>query len=736
MDLDIKLSLETIQDSKNLCDEIDNEELKKIGTECVRGFNIDKESRSKWEEKMEDATNLALQLVEPKSFPWENAANVKFPLLTIAALQFQSRAYPSLVKAPDLVKYRVQGKDPDSQKAARAVRISSHMSYQLLEEDEGWEEDQDKAFLALPILGCVFKKSYYDNVAEHNRSTLVLPKNLVVHYYARSIEECERKTEIFELYAREVRERELRGVFKENKYGLEPVKDTKDSDRRQGLTPPLDDPDKPREFLEQHCYLDLDGDGYKEPYVVTVHKNSKKVARIVHRIKDVVTEQSVKIEELTSRIRALAEGRKSQEEQMGQLAQQSGQMPPPEVLAPLERAEQMEAALQAEIEQVAQEKPVVLKINPVEYYTKYPFIPSPDGGFYDLGFGALLSPINDSVNTILNQLIDSGSLQNAGGGFIGRGARMKGGRMTFRMNEWHKVDVTGAALKDNIVPMPINAPSPVLFQLLSLLINYAERIGSVTDAMMGENPGQNTPAYNMSAMLEQGLQVFNGIFKRVYRSQRSEFRKLFNLNAIYLDPEEYFTYQDSDNKALKVDYTSDPKDLIPAADPNAFSSKEKAMKAQAVREAAQTVPGYDPVKVEKQYLESLEIPNVDEVFPLVPELDEQGNETGAMTLKFPPQPDPQLEIDKADMQRRTLEGQSRAEKEMLVAMSQVNVDEAQIIKLMADAAQSADKPELERLKLLHSDQESIRKSLTEIAKLDEQNKREANSRVDRKPSNT
>jgi len=725
MELDIKLSLETIQDSKNLCDKIDNEELKKIGTDCVRTFDIDKESRSKWEEKMEDATKLALQLVEPKSFPWENAANVKFPLLTIAAMQFAGRAYPSLIKAPDLVKYRVQGRDPDSQKAARAVRISAHMSYQLLEEDEGWEEDQDKAFLALPILGCVFKKSYYDNVAEHNRSTLVLPKNLVIHYYARSIEECERKTEIFELYQREVRERELRGVFKENTYGLEPVKDIKEDDRRQGLTPPLDDPDKPREFLEQHCYLDLDGDGYKEPYVVTVHKSSKKVARIVHRIKDVVTEQSVKIEELTSRIKSLAEG--------VQQPQDPNNVTPQE-LAQIQQIEQTINSMQAQIEQIAQEKPKVLKINAVEYYTKYSFIPSPDGGFYDLGFGALLSPINDSVNTILNQLIDSGSLQNASGGFIGRGARIKGGRITFRQNEWHKVDVTGASLRDNIVPMPVNQPSAVLFQLLSLLIGYAEKIGSVTEAMTGENPGQNTPAYNMSAMLEQGLQVFNAIFKRVYRSQRSEFRKLFNLNAIYLDPEEYFTYQDSDNKALKVDYTSDPKDLIPAADPNAFSSKEKAMKAQAVREAAQSVPGYDPVKVEKRFLESMDIPDVDEVFPLVPEMDEEGNETGAMVLKFPPQPDPQLEIEKADMQRRTLEGQSRAEKDTMLAMSKVNVDEATIIKLMAEAAKVADEPELERLKLLHKDQESIRKSLTEIAKLDD--KRKAESRVDGKSSNT
>ena len=77
---------------------------------------------------MEAATKLALQLVEPKSYPWEGAANVKFPLLTIAAMQFAARAYPALVKAPDLVKFRVQGNDEGGEKASKAAKISAHLS--------------------------------------------------------------------------------------------------------------------------------------------------------------------------------------------------------------------------------------------------------------------------------------------------------------------------------------------------------------------------------------------------------------------------------------------------------------------------------------------------------------------------------------------------------------------------------------------------------------------------------
>jgi hypothetical protein len=192
---------------------------------------------------------------------------------------------------------------------------------------------------------------------------------------------------------------------------------------------------------------------------------------------------------------------------------------------------------------------------------------------------------------------------------------------------------------------------------------------------------------------------------------------------VYLDQEEYFAYQDLDSKIQQVDYTSDSKDLIPAADPNAFSNKEKLAKAQAAAERAAMVPGYDPIVVEQKFLEAMDMPNAAELYPTVQAED------GSRQLKFPPQPDPELEIEKADMQRRTLEGQSRAEKDMLLAQSKVNVDEATIIKLIADAAETADKPALERLKLLAKDQESIRKSLVEIEKNDQKAK-QSNEKAD------
>jgi chaperonin GroES len=728
MELKAKFKLDALQDSENINELLLEEDSKTIGKHVVSTFDIDKTSRKDWERKMKDAEELALQITEPKNYPFKKASNVKFPLLTIAAMQFAARAYTALVKAPDLVKFRVQGQDENGQKAARADRISTHMSYQLLEEDEVWEEDQDKALMAVPILGCAFKKSYYDKTKGHNCSILALPKNLVVHYYAKSIESAERKTEIIQLSPRKIKERQLRGIFSTFDLPVESVQEPKDTDKRQGITAPPQDLDSPRTLLEWHGFLDLDGDGYKEPYVVTVHKDTGKVYRIKSRFEKVATEQSVEIEETQKRIQSLAEGLEQPEE------------PTAEDLANIQRAESTILDMQIKIEFLAQQKPKVIKIDPVEYYTKIPFIPSPDGGFYDLGFGVLLGPLNDSVNTLINLLIDAGKWANSNTGFIGRGARIPGGKLRFELNELKRVNVTGGTLRDSIVMMDFKEPSAVLFSLLGLLITYSERIGSVTDANMGENPGQNTPAYNMNAMLEQGQKVYGGIFKRVYRSMRSEFRKLYKLNGLYLDKEEYFSYHDSDSKILAADYTADPKDLIPAADPNAFSSKEKMDKSSMVLERADKVPGYDPIEKEKRWLSAMDIPDVDKLFPLVPAMDEDGNPklnengqpTGEMVLKFPPQPDPELEIKKADMQRRTLEGKVRGEIDYMKAESTIMVDQAKVMvmiaELEADEKAEENKVRIEELKLLVKEFEINRKVLVDMAKI-ENDKQRPNSGV-------
>jgi chaperonin GroES len=76
--------------------------------------------------------------------------------------------------------------------------------------------------------------------------------------------------------------------------------------------------------------FDLDDDGYEEPYIVTFHRESGTVLRIVARF-----------------------------DELGLKTDNEGK---------------------------------VVRIEPIQYYTKFGFIPNPDGSFYDIGFGVLLGP--------------------------------------------------------------------------------------------------------------------------------------------------------------------------------------------------------------------------------------------------------------------------------------------------------------------------------------------------------
>ena len=182
MNLDASLDLKKIVVSENVAGLLSEEDRSKIAHEVIETYQMDLGSRAEWEERMKTALNLALQVAETKTFPWPNAANVKFPLITVAALQFHARAYSAMIPGPDIVKCQTFGEDPDGTKAARATRVSGHMSYQILEEDESWEDNHDRVLITVPIIGCAFKKSYFDSFLGHNVSENVLAKDLVIPY--------------------------------------------------------------------------------------------------------------------------------------------------------------------------------------------------------------------------------------------------------------------------------------------------------------------------------------------------------------------------------------------------------------------------------------------------------------------------------------------------------------------------------------------------------------------------
>lgn len=607
--LNAKFNLtDSISRDPNLARRLGEDDRKTLGKWVLDGFNSDVNSRYRWELRMQTALDLALQLQKAKSFPWPDCSNVAFPLVTIAAMQFHSRAYPSLISGTNIVRYRVpEGTlDPQGIIHQRAERVGNLMSRQVLEDDPSWEEQHDRGLIALPVLGSVFLKTYYSNSEKHNSSDLVLPFDFVLNYYSKSVESAPRKTHIIPLYRNEIYERVYSGAFLDvlNSgwyQSMPPVDETTPSRRadvRKGVNPPVPDENTPFKFLEQHAWVDMDKDGYAEPYILTVEKSSGELVRMVSRW------------ERPEDIRKLHNGR-------------------------------------------------IIGISATEHFTKYSFIPSPDGGIYDMGFGILLGPLNESVNTAINQLLDAGTMAATAGGFIGRGAKIRGGNYTFSPFQWNRVDSTGDDLRKSIYPLPVRETSGVLFNLLSLLIDYSNRISGSVDVMVGVTPGQNTPAETSRNALEQGSKIYAAIFKRVWRSMKGEFGKLYQLNAIHL------------SEGLRKDFLGDPRQIAPVADPNVVSEAQRYQRAATVKQSAMGTPGYNIPEVEKEFLKSLHVENIETIYP--------GPD------KVPPLPNPKAQVEQMKLQSKQMELKQRQQEFLMDLMETRRLNSAKIIQLMAQA---------------------------------------------------
>lgn len=524
-----------VPEAGGLASQMTATELAALGARVVEDYERDDASREQWKVSAEKALDRAAQEPAPeKNYPWSNASNVNYPLLTVAALQFQARAYPAIVKNDEAVHVKVFGSPveadpkvaqmaaqpleqapPEAQQAImqaqeqmqrvnqarearqakqrRAKRVGDYLNYTLFYAMDDWEADTDAMLLQLPIVGCAFRKTWHDE-SKGCRSAYVPAMRLVVPQSAKSLETTPRATEeIPDVYPYQIQHRQQTGFY-----------------RDVDLFATDDDTQAPRMLLEQHRLDDLDGDGIDEPYVVTVDLETQEVLRVDY----------------------------------GGWPENDGTF---ERFMP---------------------------------YTKYEFFPDPKGGFYSIGFGQLLDQITEVVNTSINQLIDAGHAQIAGGGFIASGLRLQGAGQTanlrWRPGEYKTVNASGAQLRDAIYERTFPNPSPVAFQMLDMMLGAARDITSTSDVMTGE-AASSAPVGTTLALIEQGLQVFTAIYKRVYRSLKAEFRTLYETIADYGDAADYLEIVDDPEANFEADFMTDGKDIAPVSDPSVATR----MQAQA-----------------------------------------------------------------------------------------------------------------------------------------------------------
>lgn len=553
------VDLESAVNSVNVAENLSDEELNSIADELYTSIQQDERSMDEWVKRNNEYLDLAMQIKRKKTFPWSGAANIKYPILTIAALQFQARSYPALVDEKHLVKGKVVGYDPQGLKTLVAERIGKHMTYQLIDQIDNWSEDMDKLCVILPIAGCVFKDIGWDSMDSKPFVDLVLPTDMIINYWATSMDSARRLTRKLYFYENTILEKQRDGVFLDiplsppSQRGKEPEEEKRQLRRYAGG----DESDTPYLIYKCQTYLDLDGDDYKEPYIVILAAEDKKILRITPNFD-------------LKGIKKNADGE-------------------------------------------------IVRIKAKRNFIKYDMFPSPDGGLFGVGFGLFLGSLNEVVNTALNQLLDQGTMLSTSGGFISKGITLKGGRVSFEPNEWKVVQTSGDDLRKGIVPLPVREPSDVLFKLLVTIDQKAAQIPAISEIATGKLPGQNTPATTTISSIEEGMKVFTAVQKRIHRQLGKEFRILFELNMANLEDAEYFTVLDGDGtekqgQVTKADYNTENLDVVPTSDPNVASEALRLLKAQALIDLI-PIGAVDPAKAGQRILIAMDQPNPGELLP-------------------------------------------------------------------------------------------------------------------------
>jgi len=399
-------------------------------------------------------------------------------------------------------------------------------------------------------------------------------------------------------------------------------------------------------FLEQQTFADLDGDGYEEPYIITVQKTSGKVVRIVARYNadDVLIK-----DEKNKRVAFLSD------------------------LIQVKTNEKGETVLSLPVTSGDRE---IIRITPSINITKYGFLRDPGNGFLDVGYFHLLAGLNAGINAGTNNLLNAAILSNLQGGFLARGVRDKMGAMQVKPGQWQATNLPAQDLAQGFLPYNFKEPSGTLFALVQLLLQTAQQTSASAD--LTQALGTNAPATTTLALVQEQQSAASAIILRIYRSMTSEFKKLFQLNAEFMDPELYQKVLDDPDADYEQDFNTDDFDIIPVANPEVSSKIQRLQLAQAELSNLQAVIAAqgDIKPIVKNFFNAIGSQDVNQIFPeATPEQKKQASDDQQQQLDEQ-QKLQEIAIDQSERKQSNDDAKSRA---------QVLKDIASMVKTLEEA---------------------------------------------------
>jgi hypothetical protein len=441
----------------------------------------------------------------------------------------------------------------------------------LTVEDKGFYPDYDRFLLYLILYGCVFRKIYYDPITGKPLSRFIMPEDFLFDNNCSSITESNRLTHIRYLSKREIIFNMNSGIF--SKLDLDYLDNLGSSEGE--------------EAKDENEQKQVDPTGSRFPFYET-HE---------YLVLNDFFDDSSSLEDYS--------------------------IPLPYVITRCGSSNQI-VSLTPNWDE---DDLTRTRINCFIHYNLFP-------GFdvFGLGLAQILGSNSKSLTSMQQMAIDAAIFQNFPGGMKSKGIKTTNNDLTILPGQFVTVETGNLSLRDSIMPLPYNGPSPALLEYINRITAQTQELASASEAGLAEN-NQNTPVGTTIALLEVSNRMQSAIMRTVHSSFSEElqlFYKIFNLPSLPLDKE-----------SLKV---------IPVSDPSVESSTQRIIKAESILKLASSSPELHNMReVYLKVYQALGINDIDKI--LLPQIQPEQQQEQPI--------DPALQVQIADIEQRKLEVESK-----------------------------------------------------------------------------
>lgn len=397
---ELKLDLKAPEDIGNLAERLDESECHTLADHVIELVKIDQRSMDEWLGKangylddVDKDANRSMVGNTEQTGSGEDSAEPSTSLILSSVIQATARITGALLSEPDLVKASEPGGEP----------LAAWVCSQLRTVDPDWVTDTDPLILHMAVTGLGWRKRWFDEQEGEFRSAFLNVNEVIINDNAKTLDRVPRITHKIQKYPYEIQRSIEMGHWID--YG-----------------PNFDDidPQEPQDFYEVDMWMDMDGDGYDEPYTITVN-----------------------LEDVPCAVKVLPRWTKK---------------------TIIDTTE-------------------MLVFRPVRRYYAYKMIPDPKGSFFPRGFGWLLSKTEHAADRLLASIDDTAKLASENGGIAALGGiglpdkiEMKGNRLT-------SINTDGRAINDVVSFFPTKQVTPGMFQSLDKLMTLGDRLAGTLNLL-------------------------------------------------------------------------------------------------------------------------------------------------------------------------------------------------------------------------------------------------------------